>query len=87
MYSDRSHQMRQQFVATNRKQRLRGKKKFFRMRLKGCAFLVEHSESDLMGMHELKINFWKRVHQVLENWNTTVAVFSAPWWSRLPVGS
>lgn len=45
------------------------------MRLKGCAFLVEHSESDLMGMHELKINFWKRVHQVLENWNTTVAVF------------
>lgn len=27
------------------------------MRLKGCAFFVEHSESDLMGMHELKINF------------------------------
>lgn len=58
------------------------KKKFFRMRLKGCAFLVEHSESDLMGMHELKINFWKRVHQVLENWNTTVAVFFLAPWSR-----
>lgn len=86
MYSGCSQQMRQQFVATNRKRQLR-EKKFFRMRLKGCAFLVEHSESDLMGMHELKINFWKRVHQVLENWNTTVAVFLFAPWSRLLVDS
>lgn len=49
---DWSRQMRKHFVASSTL-----KKKSNRMRLKGCAFLVEHSESDLMGMHELKINF------------------------------
>lgn len=45
------------------------------VRLKGCAFLVEHSESDLMGMHELKINFGSVCIKCLESEHNDAVLF------------